>query len=337
MPIISIIIPIFNGERMLFQKCLDSIKLQDFDEIEIVIIDDGSDNEHSQMIDLMIKDDNRIKCYHQEKKGVSAARNYGMEVSQGKYIVFMDSDDELMPGFLHEAYHIAEDKDADILIGYAIRVSADEATPIIKKKEHVAIKIPTQNWIKKYHVGYLYNNGNIVFGRGPWARFIKAEIGKAHPFFTDVCIGEDVLWNLSTIASANRAFIVEEIWYRYNLYKNSVTCKYDPEIHEKLVPFYNYLPKFLNSTQTDRRYYYNRLFNDLRNYIFRSNYGHPQDIRKFIYRWKSFNSVCNVEPWNSFGANDSFMISGIKHKFKVIAFRTKILFLIWSIKYARKK
>ena len=113
-PVISIIIPIYNTEYYL-SECVDSILAQTFSDFEILLIDDGSlDNSLDVCKQLSLKD-NRIIVYHQENKGVTAARRLGVYHAKGDYICFVDSDDKI----LHDALEILINfinNDIDIVI-----------------------------------------------------------------------------------------------------------------------------------------------------------------------------------------------------------------------------
>lgn len=94
MPLISVIIPIYNTERLL-PKCIESVLAQTLSDIEIILIDDGSTDESGKICDSYACKDKRIHVTHIPNHGVSHARNKGIELSQGKYIHFMDSDDRM--------------------------------------------------------------------------------------------------------------------------------------------------------------------------------------------------------------------------------------------------
>ena len=91
---ISIIIPVYNpGEHLV--KCLESIINQTYENLEIILVDDGSSDGSGELCDEYAKKDSRIICIHQENAGVSNARNKGLEIATGDYFHFPDSDDYL--------------------------------------------------------------------------------------------------------------------------------------------------------------------------------------------------------------------------------------------------
>lgn len=93
-PMVSVIVPVYNSEDDI-EKCVDSILKQSWNNLEIILIDDGSTDRSSYICDKLCEKDTRIKVIHQINKGVSCARNIGLTNAQGEYIVFVDADDEL--------------------------------------------------------------------------------------------------------------------------------------------------------------------------------------------------------------------------------------------------
>ena len=89
---ISIIIPVYNCENTI-ERCIKSLCKQKFDDIEILVIDDGSNDNSGNIVKQLLNSDNRIKYIKKENGGVSSARNLGIEISNGKYIMFIDGDD----------------------------------------------------------------------------------------------------------------------------------------------------------------------------------------------------------------------------------------------------
>lgn len=96
---ISIIVPIFNVEPYL-PHCLDSILNQTYKEFELILIDDGSTDQSGEICDEYALKDNRIRVVHQINQGVSAARNAGLDMAKGEYVVFVDPDDTISPDFM---------------------------------------------------------------------------------------------------------------------------------------------------------------------------------------------------------------------------------------------
>lgn len=100
-PKVSIVVPIYNTEKYL-NKCLDSIINQTHQNLEIILIDDGSTDNSSKIIDSYAQKDSRIKTIHQKNVGQSATRNVGIKKATGEYISFIDGDDEIKATFIEE-------------------------------------------------------------------------------------------------------------------------------------------------------------------------------------------------------------------------------------------
>lgn len=91
-PKFTVIIPVYNVAAYL-AKCIDSVLKQEFKQYEVILIDDGSTDESGTICDKFAEQDKRIVVIHQKNKGLSAARNIGIENAKGEYILFLDSDD----------------------------------------------------------------------------------------------------------------------------------------------------------------------------------------------------------------------------------------------------
>ncbi len=112
---ISVIIPVYNKEAYV-EQCFRQLMAQDFDSFEIIAIDDGSTDGSGKICDKMAQEDERIRVIHTANGGVTAARRKGLEEAQGRYIMFVDSDDELLPGALSTMHQIIEETGADEVI-----------------------------------------------------------------------------------------------------------------------------------------------------------------------------------------------------------------------------
>lgn len=113
-PILSIVVPVYKVENYL-AECLDSILASTFTDFEILLVDDGSPDTCPAICDEYAKKDTRIKVVHKENGGLSSARNAGLDIAQGKYIGFVDSDDRILPEMYEHMISALEKEDADIV------------------------------------------------------------------------------------------------------------------------------------------------------------------------------------------------------------------------------
>lgn len=116
MRLVSIIIPIFNTEISLLKKCISSLLNQDYSNIEILLINDGSKQELSTEYDKIATEDSRIKIFHKANGGVSSARNLGLKNATGEYIAFVDGDDWVKKSFISTLVSSIDENNCDLAI-----------------------------------------------------------------------------------------------------------------------------------------------------------------------------------------------------------------------------
>lgn len=131
MPEISVIVPVYRVEPWL-SSCVDSILSQSFTDFELILVDDGSPDSCGQICENYAANDVRIKVIHRPNGGLSAARNSGLAIAQGRYVSFVDSDDTLTPEFLERLYGAAKQNAADMVVcGYAETDEAGRASGVL--------------------------------------------------------------------------------------------------------------------------------------------------------------------------------------------------------------
>ena len=118
MPIISVIVPIYNVEYYLY-RCVDSVLAQTFTDFELILVDDGSPDNCGNICDEYAEKDNRIYVIHKKNGGLSDARNAGLDVAKGDYIIFVDSDDYIESDLLEKAVSVLK-KHPEALVCYGI-------------------------------------------------------------------------------------------------------------------------------------------------------------------------------------------------------------------------
>lgn len=123
-PLISVIIPVYNGEKYI-SKCLNSIITQTFKEWECICVDDGSNDKTSTILDEYAQKDHRIKVIHKSNEGVSIARNTALEQAKGGWIAFSDADDFYYPDGFNLLYSVAKITGAQIVLGNAEQIQVN--------------------------------------------------------------------------------------------------------------------------------------------------------------------------------------------------------------------
>ncbi len=111
-PLISVIVPVYNVGSFLI-PCLDSLKEQAYQNLEILLIDDGSTDSSNKVCDTYAEKDSRFKVFHKENGGVSSARNLGLDIAQGEYTAFVDAADRVLPDYFEVLHRDLTEQNAD--------------------------------------------------------------------------------------------------------------------------------------------------------------------------------------------------------------------------------
>ena len=215
-PLISVIIPIYNVEPYL-KECVDSVIAQSYKNIEIILVDDGSPDRCGEICDEYKKKDERIVVIHKENGGLSSARNAGLDICQGEYISFIDSDDYVSPYFIEILYKGVCFNNADVttIIGAKqFLVGEDYRPQLASSSEECKIeKLDKKIAIEKLCYQTIAN--------GVQYRLYKKEIFKDIRFPVGF-VFEDVATTYKTFIAANRMSIIDADIYAYRVRKDSI-------------------------------------------------------------------------------------------------------------------
>ena len=168
-PVISIIIPVYNVEPYL-RRCLDSIQSQTFSDFEAILVDDGSTDNSGAICDVYARSDHRFMVIHQPNSGVSAARNAGLNAAQGKFISFVDADDEVKVNGL-ELLYAGFTEDVDLVSGSYIQYVNDVLKPDTKLTKNRKYSI--NKFVRKISH---HNERNV--SRYLWTKLFKSSVIK---------------------------------------------------------------------------------------------------------------------------------------------------------------
>lgn len=208
MPKVSVIVPVYNSEKFI-SRCIKSVLSQSIDDWELILIDDGSTDDSGIICNDYAIKDKRIKVHHIENRGVSNARNIGIECAEGKYILFLDSDDYLDSECIEKSYDLCEQNNLDVLQYSIVRVYKDKAFSVDAK---VVSIMPGIDYLKT-ECGLLCAGGNIIK---------RALIG-GNRFPVGIKYGEDRMFLLKTIEKAEYVMRTSCINYYYEYNPNSAS------------------------------------------------------------------------------------------------------------------
>ncbi len=227
-PKISIIIPVYNTPENLLRDCLESAKNQTLKDIEIICVDDGSTDGSGKILDEYAKSDPRFVVVHQENKGLSGARNRGMEIAKGEYIKFLDSDDMIDDVTAEKSYNVAKEYDADI-VKYSIKTDIGRGNMECFRSFLIYDKF--QLIKRDSSVGSLFDNkirGNSLVT--VWASLYKNEFLKANniKFFEKIKrVAEDDFFNIICVSRLNKIVFMPDQMYGYNYNPSSIVERKD--------------------------------------------------------------------------------------------------------------
>ena len=247
---ISVVIPVYNVERYL-NSCVQSVLQQTCQNIEVILIDDGSPDNSGFLCDKLRKEDNRIKVIHQKNQGVTAARAAGVRIASAEWICFVDSDDELPQNSLELLLNNAKE-DIDIVVG-SVQFIGDHKWPYKKMNR----KMTGLDLIKQLLIGKIHG--------GPVARLIRKTLFDAQTLNIprSIVCGEDWLMNSRLAQNASAVQIIPDTVYSYIERSNS-TSSQTPFTNRDYISFFEriLLESIFKENLKKLKYYifYDRLY-----------------------------------------------------------------------------
>lgn len=224
---VSVIVPVYNVEKYV-GDCLDSLEKQTLDDIEIIIVNDGSTDNSDSIIQKYVSRNNNFTVIEQCNKGLSAARNAGLEIAKGEYVYFLDSDDYILKTTLEQLYVKAKKNNLDVLkfVAFTLEELSNEL-----------------NW--NVNSGYKYKGEylNVYNGMELLGKFIdnddtgypscclmlikRATIEKEHLRFYEGIIHEDNLFHWQVMSISERVMVLNEPLYCRRIRNGSITQTID--------------------------------------------------------------------------------------------------------------
>ena len=217
--------PVYNAERFL-DESMNSILNQTFDDLELICVDDGSDDDSLNILNEFKNRDSRVKVYSRNHEGGGNARNYGLSKVSGDYLFHMDADDVLELNAFEDFYKIAEEKDLDLIVFKAINYGVE--------KDHF-FETDYQNMERissamKDNVFNYEDLGDLIFdfNVSPWCKFYNMEfIKKTNAKFRENSKFHDNQFFWDIIFQARRIYFIDEFYYTRKRYNESLTASGD--------------------------------------------------------------------------------------------------------------
>jgi glycosyltransferase involved in cell wall biosynthesis len=233
MPVISVIMPIYNGAQYM-KKSIDIILKQTFKDFELILVNDGSNDNSKEICSEYAEQDRRIRVINKENGGAWSARNKGIDVVEGKYIMFLDCDDWYEDTLLEEMYKSIEDNKADLVICGQIDVIVNEKNDVIKYNK----VLPEGQCYKSNDEilkNYIYLREKYI-ADVLWNKIYKAHIIKEFNLrFQNFKRGEDAIFNANYYEKINKCITLNKALYYYRIeISNPIWLKYSKDYYNVL-------------------------------------------------------------------------------------------------------
>lgn len=303
---VSVIIPVYNVEEYI-EKTLITVVNQTLEEIEIIVINDGSKDNSLSIVKKIMQKDSRIILIDKENEGVSKARNLGIKISKGEYIIFIDGDDWIEENYLEDTYKRAKEDNYDMVL---TDMFIDYFRTGKRKYREQAGK--NKSYMGKKYLDFYYS-GEIV--RGLCNKLIKREIFiKNNLFFLEnVPSGEDMNVTIKLGYLVKKVAKINKAYYHYIQYPQSVTKQ---KTSNKIYPFLKAFDDIRNFIKTLDE----RLLEKEENRIY--NYE-VSSIQNFVVKdsdWKNKEYVEAVKIFIELVKNKNLdeAIQNFKYSYKIL-------------------
>lgn len=273
-PLISIIVPIYNAEQDL-ERCLKSIAKQKYSNIEVILIDDGSTDCSIEICQQFITSDPRFHLFHQENRGVSAARNTGLDKIHGEYLLFIDSDDSVDRDFITTLWQTMQKADVDMVI-----CDYQQDCRQTDERDMKHYTVPPGRYSRKAYIRQLARCPGAHYFGVLWNKIYKIDLirDKGLRFQLQLSLGEDFAFNMEYLSLIKHIQIIPDQLYMYTWRSPlSLThCKKD--INKQLnvrVLLYQAYKNLFRREHLERRWWYK-----LHYYLFKTYFEELKELGK---------------------------------------------------------
>lgn len=221
-PLLSVVVPVYQTEKYL-RGCVESILNSEYQNIQVILIDDGSTDTSPQICDEYVGKDTRIIVRHKKNEGVSSAKNLGIEIAEGMFVTFCDSDDEIPSDAYRLLMQKAIDTSADVVLGNVERIVRDTGDVRVSRRDGKTLAKMVGG-----HTANIYK---------------KTLLDKYHIRISDTAMGEGFCFMLKVFAYAENLQEIDEVTYHY--YIRSKDIGESSAMQRKNIEFRLYYDDFL--------------------------------------------------------------------------------------------
>ena len=252
-PKISIIVPVYNVEKYI-ERCINSLRKQSIEDIEIILVDDSSTDLSLEICKKAANEDSRIKIIHKVNEGAGKARNAALEAATGEYIGFVDSDDFVDINMFKTLYEKAMEYNSDLIISGVLFVDgnmfSEKGECIRKTYFDKDTHFDTEEDLKKLRMGIVgalpEDEDDSKYGMSIWKNLFRHEIIKKNNLVFESereMLSEDALFMIDYISCIEKATGISEAFYNYCRNGDSISKSYKKDRFEKSLVFVNEVEK----------------------------------------------------------------------------------------------
>lgn len=267
---VSIIVPVYNTEKYL-SRCIESILQQQYSDLELILIDDGTKDNAGKICDEYAQKDCRIKVLHKDNQGLAMARKSGLELAKGEYVLFVDSDDWIEKCMVSIMLEEAIQSNADVVCAQLQKVN-DEGRIVEKSKKFEQVLCEsTEKMVYHMHVSrYLSSTA--------CAKMIRKELLEDVVFLNNLAIGEEHDMVVKIIMRAKKIIILDARFYNYYVRSGSISRS-------------GFNEKYINSLE---------LYMNIEENLVNMFPQYKQDIRSFYteYEMAVVTAMCRNKTYN---------------------------------------
>ena len=333
MPKISIIIPVYNAENYL-EECLLTISQQTFTDFEILAINDGSTDRSLEILKQYQENEPRLKIFSQVNKGVSAARNLGLDNAKGEYIAFVDADDFLLDvEWLYQLIHNVNFTNSDIVCAGFTCVRGQEKISV------VPVPFPKKTYNKKEIVDKMLpfffqkDTFNAIFTK----LYSRKLIHQNNVFFPNhLKIAEDTYFNLKCFSVANTVSIIENYGYAYREVMGSATKNVlKNDYLDSTLKVYEFNPEEITNHQVNLNqvvhYKKEKLVNSILSLMY--IYIKPKNGLSICEKWQKVSKIVHHKTVNQVFNQYNLIAKNKFEKYSFDAIKKKQVFKLFLYNY----
>lgn len=288
---LSVIVPVYNVEKYL-QECVESLLKQNFQSMEIILVDDGSSDDSGKLCDTFAREYSNVRVLHKENGGLVSARKAGLTLARGSYIGYVDSDDKVAEDFYEQLCRAAREENADIVAAGMQKWEGTEIYPIAQEIE--AGIYDKELLLQNVYPRMLFSGRFFRFGLIPSVvnKIFRRELALKYQNLVpdEVSLGEDVGCTYPSLLGAEKMVCVDTAGYFYRSNPGSITKGFKKEELDGIISLTDYLypcfaEKLGDNGEAQVLYYSIYLFDTYMRKLLLNNAGFPyKKMRETIKR-----------------------------------------------------